>query len=239
MGRLVGVGVGPGDPGLITLKALDVLTSAQRVFVPVGDTDERGRAEAVILAHVEECRVSRLRFALSKDAAERERSWDLAAREVVEAVRGDATVAFATLGDPNIYSTFTYLAAGVRSLDPKVEVETVPGITAMQDLAAKSGSVLVEGTERLALIPLTAGFDALRDVLESFETVVCYKGGRDLPKVVEILRATDRAGRSVYGARLGLRDEEIVPVHELGDRTGPYLSTVITTAARQGRGSKL
>ena len=73
------------------------------------------------------------------------------------------TAAFATIGDPNLYSTFTYIAHTVRALVPDVIIETVPGITAMQDLAARSGTVLAEGEERLALVPYTAGDDALRE----------------------------------------------------------------------------
>src|SRR5439155_1631678 len=85
---------------------------------------------------------------------------------VAEALRdkGSAgSIAFATIGDPNVYSTFTYLAATVRALLPAVEVTTVPGITAMQDLAARSGTVLVEGTETLALLPFTAGEPVLAE----------------------------------------------------------------------------
>ncbi len=82
---------------------------------------------------------------------------------------------------------------------PDLVVETVPGITAMQDLAARSGTVLAEGTERLALVPYTAGDDALRSALRSFDTVVVYKGGRHLPAV---LRAVGER-RAVYGEELG------------------------------------
>ena len=94
-------------------------------------------------------------------------------------------MAFATIGDPNLYSTFAYIAQTVRGLVPEVVVETVPGITAMQDLAARSGTVLAEGSERLALVPYTAGDDALRSALRSFDTVVIYKGGRHLPAVMD------------------------------------------------------
>jgi precorrin-2/cobalt-factor-2 C20-methyltransferase len=238
-GRLIGVGVGPGDPELITVKALNVLSAAEVVFVPVADTGDAGRAEAVVRAHGFGDRISRLEFALSDDPRARERNWDSAAAEVGRAVGESRIVAFATIGDPNIYSTFAYLARTVRALVPEIVVETVPGITAMQDLAARSGTVLVEGTERLALFPFTAGADRLRQALEVFDTVVCYKGGSHLPEITQILRAADRLDGAVYGARLGLQGEEVLPVSELGGRRGPYLSTVIAPGARSGRGSKL
>ena len=90
---------------------------------------------------------------------------------------GAGTVAFGTIGDPNLYSTFSYLAQTVRGLVPGLTIETVPGITAMQDLAARSGTVLAEGDEPLTLLPLTAGTQAFRDALTRPGTVVGYKLG--------------------------------------------------------------
>ena len=236
--RLVGVGVGPGDPRLVTVKAVDVMRTADVVFVPVTDTGEVGRAEATVLAHVDPRSVRRLRFAIHEDEA-REAAWDEAGAVVAAAVRQAAShVAFATIGDPNVYSTFTYLAGTVRALLPEVRVETVPGITAMQDLAARSGTVLVEGTETLALLPFTAGEPALAAALDAFDTVVCYKGGRRLDAVLDVVRRAGRIDDAVYGARLGLDGEQV------GAATGVrgpahYLSTLLIPARRRRRGGKL
>jgi precorrin-2/cobalt-factor-2 C20-methyltransferase len=156
-GRLVGVGVGPGDPELLTVKGLRMLREADEVFVPVADTGEVGRAEATVREYLDEGRIKRLLFALSDDMQARERNWTNAAQGVSEHLQSGKTCAFATIGDPNVYSTFTYLARAVQKIEPDVEVETVPGITALQDLASRSGTVLLEGDERLALLPFTAG----------------------------------------------------------------------------------
>ena len=239
--RLVGVGVGPGDPELVTVKGVRVLRDADLVVVPVMDPEERGRAEATVRAHVER-EPLRLVFALDDrtgQSAQRLQAWEDAADRVAQELRdGAGTVAFATIGDPNVYSTFTYLADAVRERLPEVVVETVPGITAMQDLAARSGTVLCEGTESLALLPLTAGIPAFEEALEHFDTVVAYKGGRRMPQVLEVLRAGGRLEGAVYGSALGLPDEQVGPAAELSGET-PYLSTVIVPARRTTRGGKL
>ncbi|MFG3417296.1 precorrin-2 C(20)-methyltransferase [Micromonospora sp. NPDC049460] len=245
---LTGVGVGPGDPELLTLRAVRVLAEADLVFVPVldrlaadGDAPP-GRAETTVAAHVAPDRLRRLPFALDDRGgvtARRERAWDDAARAVVDAVDGGArAVAFATIGDPNVYSTFGYLAQTVRARRPAVEVRTVPGITAMQDLAARSGVPLCEGREPLTLLPATAGLALFADALAGPGTVVAYKGWRRHADLVAELRRQGRLGDAVLGRGLGLPDERIGPVADAADDL-PYLSTLLVPARRDRRGGKL
>ncbi|PWU44372.1 precorrin-2 C(20)-methyltransferase [Micromonospora globispora] len=245
---MTGVGVGPGDPELLTLRAVRVLREAELVFVPVldrhvaeGDAPP-GRAEATVLAHVAADRLRRLPFALDDRGgvtARRERAWHEAARTVVAALDdGARSVAFATIGDPNVYSTFGYLAQGVRALRPAVEVRTVPGVTAMQELAARSGVPLCEGREPLTLLPATAGLALIADALAGPGTVVVYKGWRRHPELVGELRRQGRLDDAVLGRGLGLPDERVGPVDD-ADHDLPYLSTLLVPARRDRRGGKL
>jgi precorrin-2/cobalt-factor-2 C20-methyltransferase len=247
--RLVGVGVGPGDPELVTVKGVNALRAAAVVVVPVmGAPDgspggERGRAEATVLHYVPEEKVARVVFALNErsDRRRREAAWDAAGERVAELLREHGSVAFATIGDPNVYSTFTYLAQTVAGLvDDGVAVETVPGITAMQDLAARSGAVLAEGTEPLTLVPVTAGAAVLKQALEGPGTVVAYKFGRLAHEVATALRETGRTQGAVWGSALGLDEESVRPAGEPLTGPLPYLSTLIAPARRDGaRGGKL
>jgi precorrin-2/cobalt-factor-2 C20-methyltransferase len=219
---LVGVGVGPGDPELVTVKAANLLAKADVVFVPVADSGETGRAEQTVLFYAEAWRVERVVFA----------AWF--------AAHPDGTAVFATIGDPCIYSTFSYLSASVRGVLGELDVQLVPGITAMQDLAARSGTPLVEGREPLALFPMTAGPERFREALERGDAVAAYKFGRMLPETLAVLRETGRLDEAVYGAGLGLPEEDIRPAAELDpDEQGPYLSTLIVPPKRCGRGGSL
>ena len=235
--RLTGVGVGPGDPDLVTVKAIKVLEHADVVFVPTTDPHARGRAERIVSAHVDAAKMRRLVFALSSDRPSREQSWDAAGLVLVDALRAGQHAAFATIGDPNVYSTFTYLADTVRGMAPEVTISTVPGITALQDLAARSGTVLTEGTQTLALVPLTAGARHLATALAQHDTVAVYKGGSDIDRVRTLLRDAGRLPEAVFGTHLGLDGERIGALPEGGE--APYLSTVIVPRPRGDRGAAL
>jgi precorrin-2/cobalt-factor-2 C20-methyltransferase len=240
--RLIGVGVGPGDPELVTVRAVRVLREADLVLVPVlgAGQPEPGRAESVVRAYTG--MAERVVFALSDRGGvtrRRAAAWEAAAARVERAfAAGAETVAFATIGDPNVYSTFTYLAQTVRDRVAEVRVETVPGITAMQDLAARSGTVLTEGTESLALVTLTAGVEPFRAALAAHDTVVAYKFGPVAGDAVAAAKDAGRLDDAVYGARLGLPDEDVRPAGELGGPV-PYLATLLLPARRTTRGGKL
>lgn len=244
--RLVGVGVGPGDPELLTVKAVTLLNAADVILVPTTETSGQGpgRAERIV---EQACpgaveRVQRIPFSMSERhgvGPRRAESWRASVSAAVDAfAKGACTVAFATIGDPAVYSTFSYLRAGVAEQLADVDFELVPGITAMQALAAASGWPLVEGREILALVPATVGPERLAAVLDTADTVTVCKGGRTLPAVLGELRSRGRD--AIIGTNVSLPEQHIAPLDEMeAQETLPYFSTVLSTPSRSVTGGRL
>ncbi len=260
MKRLIGVGSRPGRSGAGHDKGRPGASRGRRSAGAgqagpdqAGPEPEPGRAETIIRAYVDADRIKRVPFALNDTGGvtpRRAAAWRAAATAVAaEFAAGASTVAFGTLGDPNLYSTFSYLAQTVRDLVPGVEVRTLAGITAMQDLASRAGISLAEGTEPVTLVPLNGGVSAVDQALASGGTVVGYKVGAAASPSPGVLRdrlhAAGRLDGAVIGARLGLTGELIAPAARFlaSAQAGPdipYLSTLIVPATRlPGTGSGL
>jgi precorrin-2/cobalt-factor-2 C20-methyltransferase len=227
---LVGVGVGPGDPEHITLEALRALREADRVFAPSLALDVIGRAESIVREAAPDVHIERLVIAMRRDGGPE--VYGDAARRIAASLDQGEGVAFATLGDPNIYSTFSSLAREVRALCPDALVETVAGIMAFQALASRAGFVVLEGTETLSLITALEGPDALDGALaDRTRAVAVYKGGRHLPAIAKRLATAGRLDGAVAGELLGLPGERAGPLDELADGPASYLATVLVPPA--------
>lgn len=228
---LVGVGVGPGDPALLTLRAVEALRTADIVLAPTTAADTEGRAEAIAAGAVADVAFERVVFVMEVDTEARHGALADVVERVVTHLDAGRRVAFVTLGDPNVYSTFSSVAEGVAAQRPAVPITTVPGIMAFQELAARSSTVLVDGHESLVLVPahltLTSVIDEALD--DDDVALVVYKGGRRIADLAGRAAAADRTDGAVLGELLGMAGERIGPLAGAVDegRRPSYLSTAI------------
>jgi len=229
-GYLVGVGVGPGSPDLLTVRALDALRRADRVVAPATAPDAVGRAESIVRQALAGVRVTRLPFAMEPDRAARDAAVDAAAGAVCSHLDDGEEVAFITLGDPLTYSTFTAVAASVRRRRPSSVVESVPGIMAFQELASITGTTVVDERQSLSIRTALEGDEIAAALTDRATTFVLYKGGRRLPELSAAVEAAGRSETAVAGELLGLPGERVGPLTELADGPASYLATVIVPA---------
>lgn len=235
-GRLIGVGVGPGDADLLTLRAVRALRRADRVLAPSTAVDAVGRAEAIVRQAVPGLAVERVPFAMVPSRSARDRSVERAADTVAAHLARGEEVAWITLGDPLVYSTFASVAAAVARRRPSTVVASVPGIMAFQALAARTGTVVADERDRLVVRTALEGEELEEDLADAGSTVVIYKGGRRLPELAAATARSGRDGDAVVGELLGMPGERVGYLAELA-AGGPasYLATVIVPARGAGR----
>jgi len=227
-GKLYGIGVGPGDPSMLTLKALDVLRSVDIIFEAVGKNSPHSISARIVdtISDIS-AEKKRLIFSMSRSHKERRKMWKANAEVVAESLRSNKNVAFITIGDPLIYSTFTYLMQEVIALIPDIKIETVPGITSFQYTAAKLNKALVEDEETLLLIPAWKEHSIDKELAKSADTVVCLKSYKSRNSIIDALQQSGK-NTIIYAEKVGM-DEEIITqdIEEIKSRSNKYISHII------------
>ena len=185
-GTLYGVGVGPGDPDLLTIKAARIIGQVPIIAVPVAKLDGDSYAHSIAAELLKPSqRVEKLHFPMLRDQQQRTVKRREAAQQVATHLKGGQDVAFLTEGDPLLHSTFGYL---LEHLPSEFPVEIVPGITSILGAAADHKHPLVMGDERLAVLPATfEEMSALPQILATFDTVVLLKIHNVLDTVLSVL----------------------------------------------------
>lgn len=226
---LCGVGVGPGDPELLTLKAVRVLREADFVFVPASTKNEYSLALRVAAEYIPPERpIEHLPFPMTRDREKLEQAWEENARKVVEKLRVFSKVVFLAMGDPALYSTFGYLARWVRRLYPKVEIRMTPGITAAQAAAARFNLILTEGEEAFVLASGLAAEEVLKKFAGEKTSFALYKVYRRAPEIIEILRQTKRLKDARAISWCGFPEEIVYEdATKISGSTPPYFTLLL------------
>ncbi len=228
-GKLYGIGVGPGDPELMTLKAARVLREVDVVYAAASTKNDYSLAVNVARAHIpDKTPVIHMAFPMTHDRGQTSVSWRENALTMVEALQNGCNAAFLTLGDPMTYSTFGYLLKNIRAVAPEIEVETVPGVTSYQASAARLNTPLVEGEESLLITSGVKGGDRFRSLGGKPENVVFLKAYRNVGDIASALQEADMLGTSVGVSHICLPEEEILTdIRELESRKPGYWTLII------------
>ncbi len=236
-GTLYGIGVGPGDPEWITVKASRILAECRCVYAPRSAAAAEGVALGIARRWLRpDAVVHELDFPMTAAEAVLHESWQAAARQVRETLSAGEDCCFLTLGDPLLYSTYVYLLRELRALEPGVRIVTVPGIPAMSAAAALTNFPIGQGKELVTIVPAADDLDQFRAALERGGTVVLMKIGRRLQNVLDELDRLGLTDRAVLVSRAGMAQERIET--DLGRlRDAPeemgYLSVLLVHAKPQ------
>ena len=228
-GRFYGVGVGPGDPELLTVKASKLLRRIPVVCVRQSESELGNYAMDVVQGLLDETKQEILRLSLpAGDSPATVRAWPSAGEAVGERLGRGQDVAFITEGDPMLYSSFSRLLENVRSAGPTPAVEVVPGVSSLMAAAASSGVPLVTHGQRLAVLPAVYGIDDLREAITNYNTVVLMEVNRTLIDALANLEKLGLAGRAVYVRRATTHREEVVlDIHQLSEEDFDHFSLLI------------
>ena len=224
------IGVGPGDPELLTRKAEKVLRRADVILAPVSNPAEASVALETIREFIDEERQQIIvhQFPMTSDRSRLIPAWQEAAGLIAGHAQAGREVAFITIGDPLFYSTFIYLLRILHEQWPDLPVEIIPGISSINAAAAQVPLPLVESEEKMAVVPATAGIEQIAAALARFETVVLLKVKPIYADIMELLRQTGRQGSTVFVERVGSpRQIILTDFAEISAYSPDYLSLLI------------
>ncbi|NVN89958.1 MAG: precorrin-2 C(20)-methyltransferase [Desulfuromonadales bacterium] len=230
MAMVYAVGVGPGDPELLTRKAERILRSADVILAPVSLPGDASVAHETVKEFVDEARQELIihQFPMTSDKSRLIPAWQEAAALIADRVAEGKTVAFITIGDPLLYSTFIYLLRIFRENYPQISIEIIPGISSINTAAAVAGVPLAEAEEKIVIIPATAGLPAIAEALAAYETVVLLKVKPFYADILELLRQTGRSESSLFVERVGSARQLILSdISAMAAHSPDYLSLMI------------
>jgi precorrin-2/cobalt-factor-2 C20-methyltransferase len=229
-GKFFGIGVGPGEPGLLSVIAWEFLKRCDVIFAPRARTMKHSVARQCLPANeIPDERFREVEFTMDSDRIRLCEHYASVAETIAAELRAGKDAAWLTIGDPMTYSTYIYTLAALKDRIPDVRHRTFPGITSYCALAAVAEFPLGESKEAVLIFPCPDEMPELRAAIESHDVVVLMKIGERLPAVLGLLREMCIASNCAFGRRVGMNDQVI---HANVDQMDPekslgYLATML------------
>jgi precorrin-2/cobalt-factor-2 C20-methyltransferase len=230
------VGVGPGDPQLLTLKAADVLRKCDTWFVPSAFENGGSMALKIVSGVIDSAGKTILshRFPMKQvqrgktPDAEVQDAWDVAAKTIMGYLESGKDVVFPTLGDPAIYSTGFYVCETLQEYGAPFNLEIIPGVSAIGATSATSAMPLCLGDERLVVIPASFEDDKIRDLLELSDVIVFMKVYKVMDKLVALLDELGLVDKAVLVEKCSLGDQRVwTDIRKAVGQDIHYFSTMV------------
>jgi len=230
VGRIYAVGVGPGDPELLTRKAERIIREAAVICAPAASADDASYALSIVEQFIDRDRqqIFTTVFPMTRDEAVLNPLREATAHELASHASAGREVAFITIGDPLLYSTFQPVFRILNEESPHIYVEFVPGITSMSAGAAAAALPLALADETVAILPATADEEKIIKALIAFDTIVLLKISRAFDRVYEMLTQLKLDKNAVFVRRVGSKEEEVVfDLNSLKGKKLDYMSLLI------------
>lgn len=233
-GKLYGIGVGPGDPELVTIKALRLLREVPAIFAPCKAAGEPSLASRIVcqLDGTLGAKITNLVFPMSDDEAELDDAWQAAARAVAGKLDDGIDCAFIAEGDPFLFGSFIYLFEKLAA-DSGRRIEVIPGVSSITAAPARAGIPLVRGDERLAIVPAPSDRESIRRVLTDFESVVFMKINPVFDTLVGVLEEMALLDRATVVVKATTTEERVIRrLADLKGRKPGYFSIMLVRRER-------
>ncbi|KKB40562.1 precorrin-2 C(20)-methyltransferase [Bacillus thermotolerans] len=229
LGTLYGLGVGPGDPELITVKAFRVIQESPVIAYPRKRKGSKSYAHRITEVYIrpEEKEMLGLVFPMTKDQAILEREWNAAVEKVWEKLREGKNVAFVTEGDPLLYSTFIHMMKLMRELHPEVDIKTVPGISSFNGSASRLGIALADGDDHVAIVPARDDYEAMKKAIVEHDAVVFIKVAKVIDLMIAVLKDLDLLHKASVVTKVTSDEEVIWNMSELEGAELEYLTLMV------------
>jgi len=195
--KLYCIGCGPGDPDLLTLKAINIIKNADVIFTPTAREGKSSVALSIVEKFLEKNTViHNLIFPMIKDFDNLKENWKNNAREITNSVREGKNTVYLTVGDPALYSTWIYIHKEINKEHKDIDVEIVPGITSIFSFSSEIKTPIAEGEEIIGIVPACYNLDRLKIAAQCCDTLVFLKDGRYFNTVIETLMNSGFPGDS-------------------------------------------
>ncbi len=216
MHELICVGCGPGDPELLTIKAVNAIKNADIILCPTSKKERPSIALSIIstllLDQVQKPHVVNLVFPMTRDRSILKSIWKKNSKIIAECVFSGKNTVYITVGDPYLYSTWIYLHRELSNTYPQIRVNVIPGIVSIFTFAAKAGISIAEAGDKIAIIPSCYDLSKIKEIAKNCDNLIFLKDGRYFDQVLKILQDSgfSRSSMLAIGQELGTKNEIII-----------------------------